>query len=124
MFRFLSRKIKLRMDRVSAILIARARLHNFFMQDDRPLGGSIESVEEEMEKLGITPLKNAPFGMSYLPVVPTDDFKMPDGISYTREGIVQALCDQEISRPAHNLECRKREPTEQYLQLSNRASYC
>ena len=75
-----------------------------------------------MEKLGITPLKNAPFGMSYLPVVPTDDFEMYDGISYTREGIVQALHDQEIYRPIHNIERRKQELQEQSLQLSNRAS--
>ena len=41
-----------------------------------------------METLGVTLINNAPFGMSYLPVVPIDDFEMYDGISYTREGIV------------------------------------
>ena len=76
-----------------------------------------------MAKLGITPLTNAPFAMSYLPVVSTDYFKMNNCISYTREGIVQALCDQEICRPAHHIEHRKRELQEHYLELSNRASY-
>ena len=75
-----------------------------------------------METLGVTPLNNAPFGMSYLPVVPTDDVEMYDGISYTREGIVQALLDQEICRPAHNIEHRQRELQEQSMQLSNGAS--
>ena len=59
--------------------------------------------------------------MSYLPVVPTDDIEIYDGISYTREGIVQALLDQEIYRPAHNIEHRQRELQDQSIQLSNGA---
>ena len=63
-----------------------------------------------MEKLGITPLKNVPFGMSYLPVVPTDEFEMYNGISYTREGIAQTLHEQEIYRPVHKIEQAEKAP--------------
>ena len=45
MFRILSGKIEGRMDRVSVILMACARLHNFLIHEDRPFGGSIQSVE-------------------------------------------------------------------------------
>ena len=71
-----------------------------------------------MEQLVITPYKKALFGMSYLPVMPTDEFEMHDNISYTREGIAKALCEQEIYRPAHNIDRRQRE-LQQSLQLSN-----
>ena len=99
--------------------MACAILHNFIIQEERTFGKALVSAKEEMEQLGISPYKNAPFGMSYLPVLPTDEFKMYDNISFTREGIAQALCEQEIYMPAHNIEHRQRELQQQSLQLSN-----
>ena len=51
--------------------------------------------------------------------MPTEEFEMYDGISYTREGIAQVLHEQEIYRPAHNIECMQRELQQKSLQLSN-----
>jgi len=101
MFRILSGKYE-----VCAILIARARLHIFIIQHDRPFGYSYASVEEEMDHLCITTHKDAPYGMSFLPVVPNKEFEVYGGISYTREVIVEALHDLEFYRPAHNIERR------------------
>ena len=42
--------------------------------------------------------------MGYLPVVPNDEFKIFDGISYTQKGIIQALQELEIFMPRHNIE--------------------
>jgi len=103
------------MDHVSAILMACARLHNVFIRDKRPFHRRYESVQKEMDNLEITPQKNAPFGMSYLPVIPDDDFEIYDGVSYMREAIVQAICEYDIYWSTRNIECRKREIHEQSL---------
>ena len=72
-----------------------------------------------MEQYDIIAHKDAPYGMSYLPVVPDDEFEMYDGISYTREAIVEALCDLEIYGLAHNIERRQSELAQQNMQMSN-----
>jgi hypothetical protein len=109
MFRILRGKIEGRLDMASAIIIACARLHNFIIQEDKPFRNTFELVQEEMEEYGITAHKDAPYGMSYLPVVPNEDFEEYEGISYTREAIVQAIHDLEIYRPAHNIARRQQE---------------
>jgi hypothetical protein len=119
MFCILSGKIEGRMDRASAILIARARLYNCIIHEERPFGTTCSSVEEEMEQLGITAHKDAPYGMSYLPFVPNEEVDMKDGISHTGNTIVQALRGLEIDRPAQNIECRQREPEQESMQMSN-----
>ena len=54
-------------------------------------------------QLEITPHNNVPFGMIYLPNVPNEEFEIYNGISYMREGVVQALHVHKIYRPAHNI---------------------
>ena len=46
-------------------------------------------MEEELEALRITPNSDAPLEMSFLPVVPDEDFEVFPGISRTREAIVE-----------------------------------
>ena len=112
-FQILSGKIKGRLGRVSGILIACARLHNFIIREDRSFGMTGKIVEEEMEQLDITPVPNAPFPISYLPVVPNEEYEVFDRISHTREGI----------RPAHNIEHRQRE-FQQYSLQSPKGEQC
>ena len=81
------------------------------------------SVEEEIEQQDFTPYHNAPIGMFYLPVVPNDKFEIYEGISYTRDGIVQAICALEIYRPTHNIAHRWQELQEPSLQLCNGKIY-
>jgi hypothetical protein len=119
MFCILSGKIAGRKDMASSILIACARLHNFIIHKERPFDTTCESVEEEMEQLGITAHKDAPCGMSYVPVMPNEEFEMYDEISHTREAIVQALHELEIYRPAHNIEHKQRELEQQSKQMAN-----
>jgi len=111
-FRILSGKIVGSMERVSAILTACARLHNFIIQNDGPFEAVYSSVEEEMESLSITPNPSAPLGMSYLPVVPNEEFVPYSGISYTREAIVEHIREYDIRRPKHNIERQKQERQE------------
>ena len=110
-FRILSRKVGGNIDRVSAVLTACARLHNFIIewrgQDDTH--SEYATVEEEMEALQITPNSDAPLGMSFLPVVPDEEFEAFPGISRTREAIVEHIREHDIRRPLHNIVRQRRE---------------
>jgi hypothetical protein len=108
-FRILGHKIEGTLDRVTAILLACARLHNFVIKEDGPFEKIYYSIEDEMESLQIRPDPKAPLGMSYLPVVPDETFVCYSGISFTRQAIVQGLMELQIYRPLHNIECKKRE---------------
>ncbi|KAL7481530.1 hypothetical protein ACHAW6_007216 [Cyclotella cf. meneghiniana] len=54
-------------NRVSAILLACARLQNFIIHHDHPFLSEVnyKSLDEEIEALGIHPNKDAPLKMSY-----------------------------------------------------------
>lgn len=108
-FRILGRKIEGSLDRVTAILMACARLHNFIIKEDGPFEKAYISVEDEMKNLDIQPDPSAPLGMSYLPVVPDNEFVCYDGVSFTRQAIVDNLRKKQIYRPLHNIERKKRE---------------
>ena len=56
-----------------------------------------------MESLDITPICDAPLGMSYLPVVPDNEFEAYPGILRTREAIVDHICEHDIHRSLHNI---------------------
>ena len=56
----------------------------------------------------------APLGMSYLPVVPNEEFQRYPGISRTREAIVDHLREFDIRRPMHNIQRKKKEAQELY----------
>jgi hypothetical protein len=47
--------------------------------------------------------------MMSLRLVPDVDFEIYDAVSFTRDGIVQAIREQDISRPSYNIERRKNE---------------
>jgi hypothetical protein len=73
-FRILSGKVNGSLDRVSAILNACARLHNFIFQRDGPcdeMTVGMNASKEEMH-FQIRPNNAAPLGMSYLPTIPDD----------------------------------------------------
>ena len=108
-FRVLSGKIIGLLERVSAILEACARLHNFIIREDKPFGNTFENVQEEMDDMALVPHSAAPLGMSYLPVVPSDEFQHYRGISHTCEAIVDHIREFDIRRPMHNIERKKRE---------------
>lgn len=108
-FRILNGTIEGSLDRVSAVLTACARLHNFIICEDGPAERVYSSVEEEFESLQIRPDPTAPLTMSYLPIVPDDTFETYSGFSYYREAIVEKIRTYEIYRPLHNVERKKRE---------------
>jgi hypothetical protein len=108
-FRILHGKIEGSQDRVTAVLTACSRLHNFIIKHDGPFEACNGSVEDEMNSLEIHPNPSAPLGMSYLPVVPDETFEAYTGVSHTREAIVDFLRAHEIGRPLHNIERKKRE---------------
>ncbi|KAL7506732.1 hypothetical protein ACHAXN_008293 [Cyclotella atomus] len=112
-FRILSGKVNGSLDRVLAILNACARLHNFIIQRDGPcdmMTVEMNANEEEMH-LQIRPDIAAPLGMSYLPTIPDDSyvFEMEEGVSQTREEVVNFLSDNLLRRPVHNILRRRRE---------------
>ncbi|KAL7552356.1 hypothetical protein ACHAWF_016576 [Thalassiosira exigua] len=99
-FRILGGKVEGSLDRVSAILEACSRLHNFIIQVDGPFDTKVYSaVEEEMESLEIVANPIAPLGMSYLPVVPDETFEAYPGVSHTRDAIVEFIREQPMGRP-------------------------
>ena len=112
-FRILSGKINGSLSRVSAVLMACARLHNFIIQNDGPCDEMTVgmSTGEEETFLQIWPDNTAPLGMSYLPTIPDDSyiFETEDGDSHTRAEIVEFLSRNSLRRPLHNLLRRRRE---------------
>ena len=109
MFRILNDTIVGSMERVSAILTACTRLHNFIIREDKPFTKTFATADDEFESFDLPPFNNAPFDMSYLPIVPDADFEIYDEVTYTRDGIVHAIREQDISRPSYNIERRKNE---------------
>ena len=99
-FRILSGKIEGSLDRVTAVLTACARLHNYIIREDGPFETKADDV---------VPHANAPLGLGYLPVVPDETFEVYNGVSHTREATVEFLRVNDISRPLHNIERKKRE---------------
>lgn len=99
-FRILNGKIEGSLDRVTAILTACARLHNYIIGEDGPFEAKADDV---------VPHPSAPLGLGYLPVVPDETFEVYNGVSRTREAIVEFLREKDIRRPLHNIERKKRE---------------
>ncbi|KAL7477036.1 hypothetical protein ACHAW6_002854, partial [Cyclotella cf. meneghiniana] len=99
-------------ERVSAILTTCARLYNFNIREDGPFEVKVHSVQEEKETLGMTLICDAPLGMSYLPVVPDNEFEAYPGISQTREAMVDHICEYDIRRPLHNIARQRQEQME------------
>ena len=69
------------------------------------------STGEEETVLQIRPDNAAPLGMSYLPTIPDDSyvFEMEEGVSQTREEVVDFLSNNLLRRPVHNILRRRRE---------------
>ena len=84
-----------------------------------PAGQTIRNIElrrdddnssaGEDEKLEITPHPSAPLGMTYMPQLPDETFDLYQGVSHTRDGMVNALRDESIKRPLHNIQRKKEE---------------
>ena len=102
-FHNLSGKIVGSMDHASAILIACAHLHNFIIQEDDPFQ-QCKTADDQIENCDFSPNPLSPLGMSYLPVVPDENFEVYSGISHIRDA---HLREYDILRPIHNIE-RKR----------------
>jgi hypothetical protein len=113
-FRIFSGKVGESIDTVSIILNAYARPQNFIICDDRPfcMDCILSTVEEEMEALHITPNRDVPLGMSFLPVILDDKFEAFFGISCTVEAIVEHIRDYDIHHPSHNTVHQRREQLE------------
>ena len=87
-FGILSVKVGGSVEHVSAILAACARFRNYIIMEDGPFECEFSSVVEEYDLYEITPNPAAPLGMSYLPIVPDEEFLAYPGISPTREGML------------------------------------
>ena len=104
------------LDRISAFIMACARIHNFIIRFDGERedsitddgdGGADADWDDDTTTTTATLVDDliAPLlGMAYLPVVPNDDWEEIEGMSYTRAAIVEYLRDNEIRRPQYNLE--------------------
>ncbi len=113
-FTIIGGKVGGSIDRVSTILNACTSLYNFIIHEDRPFDVDyiFATVEEEMEALCITPNRDAPLGMSFLPVVLDDEFEAFPVISHTREAIMEHIREHDIQRPLHNTVHQRREQFE------------
>ena len=112
-------KVSGSVERVSAILTACARLHNFIIREDGPFEREYSSAVEEYDSYDITPNPAAPLGMSYLPIVPDEDFQEYPGISRTRESIFDHIREYDIRRPLHNIARQRQEQIEDVVVSPN-----
>lgn len=107
-FRILSRKLECSMEKNSAILMACARLHNFIIKHDKPFAKSkwiaSDDSDGEEDLLEIVPHPSAPLGMSYMPQLPDDTFDTYQGVSFTRQTIVDQLRERNVRRPLYNIQ--------------------
>ena len=117
-FHMLSGTIVRSQDRALSILIACARLHNYIIHEDKSFGDKFDSFPNDIADLeDVSTNIIAPRGMTYLPVVPNDEFQQYDGMSCTTEAIVEFIWGQDIRRPTDNLE-RKQGNGGKYCVLS------
>ena len=114
-FGILTGKVGGSIERVSAILIACGRLHNFIIGVDGPFERDFSSVMDEYDSYDITPDPAAPLGMSYLPIVSDNEFQVYPGISQTREAIVDHFHEYDILRPLHNIARQRQELIEEFV---------
>ena len=90
--------------------MACARLYNYIITMDGPNDTMVQVVADgEDVEFTIDAHPDAPLGMSYLPVIPNEDWGEFEGISYTRLGLVEYLRNNGIMRPLYNLERKQRE---------------
>lgn len=112
-FRILKGSIVGSLDRVTAVVMACARLHNFIIMMDGSLDMSFnENNQDDDVGDGCYSIKahpDAPLGMSYLPVIPGNDWEKYEGVSYARLALVEHLREQGIARPYYNLERKQDE---------------
>ena len=101
-FQILKRKIEGKLGKISQIISACARLHNFIIDMDVP-----PSILNEEEDDKIVPMNNGPQEMGYLPTMLEDEdeeFEKIDGTSETRTAIVDEIKRQGIRRPEFNIQ--------------------
>jgi hypothetical protein len=105
------------LDRISAIVMACARLNNFIIGFNGVREESVADDRDDDRSDDDTTTTTTTFvddhvallGMAYLPVVPNDDWEEIEGMSYTRAAIVDFLRENEILRPLYNLERKRNE---------------
>ena len=111
-FRILGGRVEGSLERVSSVLMACARLHNFIIRMEGPpraedVVAVVSEEEDEEAELSreVSPVARAPLGMGYLPVVPNpnDVGDLADGVSHQRDAIVHLIRTMGYDRPDHNL---------------------
>ena len=85
--------------------MACACLHNFVIDEDMP---EEEDSFNDSEDANAGPEiiaapEGAPRGMVYLPTMADEEFDIMDGVSQTRDAIVEAIHDLALRRHHHNL---------------------
>ena len=99
-FRILKRKLEGKMNSMSSIIMACARLHNFIIDFDMEDSTVIDADEDQ-----IVPMPNSPRGMAYLPMMiePEEITDMTTGFSELRDQLVAEIERDGLTRPQHNL---------------------
>ena len=120
-FRILKRPLETKLQKSSKVIMACACLHNFVIDEDMPEEEDSFNDSEDANAGAeiIAGPEGAPRGMAYLPTMPEEDFEIMDGVSQTRDAIVEAIHDLALRRPHHNLvrNSRKSAIEEEGLQL-------
>ena len=100
-FQVLKRNIEGKLSKISSIVMACARLHNYIIDMDVP-----PTVINDDEDDNIIAVPHAPDGMGYTPVMldPNEDFVKVDGVSQARAAIVSEISREGLRRPDYNLE--------------------
>ena len=105
-FGILKRNLEGRLERMSRILLACARLHKYIIDYDLPT--THDNADEDNL---VVPMVEAPSGMGYLPIMfePGEEIEKQDGYSQMRNAIVEEIAREEIRRPDYNVNRRREE---------------
>ena len=105
-FQVLKKNLASKFGKMSQILNACARLHNFIIDCGVP-----RQECNEGDDAHVVAVESAPCGMAYLPCMfePGEEFVKQDGDSQTRLAIVEEISRQGIRRPEYNLLRKEKE---------------
>ena len=101
----LQRKLRQGLPNASKILNCCAILHNYVIDEDCSKIEDMTEIPEEEHC--ISPRPNAPFNMSYLPVVP--DLYEASGSSPLKIALLDKITKNEYRRPLHNIVRKKQD---------------
>ena len=123
-FRALKTPLQRSLKNNSEIIMACAMLHNFIIDEDIRMnqanlnnnvnGSNVEMLVNiddlpDVDGVDMVPNPSSPLDMVYTPCMLEEDYEQMEGVSYTREALVEYLFENGYKRPLYNLRRNREE---------------